>query len=192
MIDRLTIFGATGDLTARFLLPALGTLCAEGYLPDGFQLTCAGREEQSTDHYQRWALDQLDRHAPALPRPARDALLAMTRYVRADVSNPDDVAAAVPRDRPVAAYLALPPFVFAPAVTALRQAGEDRGQNLLDDSVLSDNDFVQFIHHQVMMAFELVEKIVEIFAVGGQRNSSQQRRMQCRTGREAPTLFHPH
>jgi glucose-6-phosphate 1-dehydrogenase len=76
MIDRLAILGGTGDLTARFLLPALGTLSAEGLLPQGFRLTCASREEWSTEQYRQWATDQLDRHSPGLPRSIRDALLA--------------------------------------------------------------------------------------------------------------------
>ncbi|MET8213062.1 hypothetical protein ABZT51_45555, partial [Streptomyces sp. NPDC005373] len=34
MINRLVIFGATGDLSARYLLPALAALQAAGHLGD--------------------------------------------------------------------------------------------------------------------------------------------------------------
>lgn len=43
MIERLAIFGATGDLTGRYLLPGLAALRAGGYLGDGFRLIAAGR-----------------------------------------------------------------------------------------------------------------------------------------------------
>ncbi|MGV9351847.1 hypothetical protein ACWDSD_45690 [Streptomyces spiralis] len=44
MIDRLAVFGATGDLTARYLLPALAALRAAGHLHGGFRLTGASRD----------------------------------------------------------------------------------------------------------------------------------------------------
>ena len=38
VIDRLVIFGGTGDLTARYLLPALAALWARGHLSERFEL----------------------------------------------------------------------------------------------------------------------------------------------------------
>ncbi|WP_433129138.1 hypothetical protein ACQPWW_03690 [Micromonospora sp. CA-240977] len=49
MIDHLAIFGATGDLTARLLLPALATLRAERCLPQGFRLTHLRRPRELAD-----------------------------------------------------------------------------------------------------------------------------------------------
>ena len=45
MIGRLVIFGATGDLTARYLLPALAALNAAGELSGDFRLVGSGRED---------------------------------------------------------------------------------------------------------------------------------------------------
>jgi glucose-6-phosphate 1-dehydrogenase len=45
VIDRLVIFGATGDLSGPFLLPGLAALAAAGRLPPGFQLIGAGRDD---------------------------------------------------------------------------------------------------------------------------------------------------
>ena len=64
MISRLAIFGATGDLTARYLLPGLAALHAAGHLGDGFRLVGAGRHEWGDDEFRRWASAQLDEHAP--------------------------------------------------------------------------------------------------------------------------------
>jgi glucose-6-phosphate 1-dehydrogenase len=123
MIDRLAIFGATGDLTARYLLPALGSLRASGELSDRFQLTAAGREDWDDDQFGRWASAQLGRHAGHLPAAARRAVTAAARYHRADVSDPASVAAVTAGDDPVAVYLALPPAVFPGTVSALHEAG---------------------------------------------------------------------
>ena len=38
MIANLVLFGASGDLAGRFLLPALATLHASGRLPDDFAI----------------------------------------------------------------------------------------------------------------------------------------------------------
>ena len=123
MISRLAIFGATGDLTARYLLPGLAALHAAGRLGDGFRLAGAGRERWDSAEFQRWAAAQLDRHAGRLPTSARQAIVSASRYQRADVTDPASVAAVIAGDEPLAAYLALPPAVFPAAVTAIHEAG---------------------------------------------------------------------
>jgi len=47
MIQRLAILGATGDLTARYLLPGLAALRAAGELGDDFRLVAVGRKNWS-------------------------------------------------------------------------------------------------------------------------------------------------
>jgi glucose-6-phosphate 1-dehydrogenase len=121
MIERLTIFGATGDLTARYLLPGLAALYADGHISDSVEVTCASREDWTTDQFQSWAATQLDKHADDMPRTARQAIAALTRYRKADIADADEVAAAVAGDGPTAVYLALPPALFPIAVSALHR-----------------------------------------------------------------------
>src|SRR5882672_5539330 len=102
MIERLVIFGATGDLTARFLLEALAALRAAGELPDGFQLTGAGREEWDDQRFRVWVSAQLGRFAAGQPEQVRQAVAAAARYHAADVTDPKSVAAAVAGEGPVA------------------------------------------------------------------------------------------
>jgi glucose-6-phosphate 1-dehydrogenase len=116
MIERLAIFGATGDLTGRYLLPGLVALRAARHLDDRFQLLCAGREDWDSETFRRWATEQLDRHAGDAPPAARQAVVTAARYRRVDLADPASVAAVIAGDRPVAAYLALPPVVFPTAV----------------------------------------------------------------------------
>ena len=131
MISRLAIFGATGDLTARYLLPGLAALHAAGHLGDGFILTGAAREGVDSAEFQRWAAAQLDRHAGRLPTSARQAIVSASRYQRADVTDPASVAAVIAGDEPLAAYLALPPAVFPAAVTAIHEAGLPPGSRIV-------------------------------------------------------------
>ncbi|KUN92272.1 glucose-6-phosphate dehydrogenase [Streptomyces caeruleatus] len=131
MIDRLVVFGATGDLTARYLLPALAALQEAGHLGDGFQLTGASREDWSSAQFREWMAAQLDRHGGTYPAGAREAVVDGARYVRADVTSSADIAAAVAGDGPVAVYLALPPALFPRAVTALHEAGLPKGSRVV-------------------------------------------------------------
>jgi glucose-6-phosphate 1-dehydrogenase len=131
MIERLVIFGATGDLTARYLLPGLAALWAAGRLGDGFELIGAGREDWDSAEFHRWATAQLDRHAAELPTSARQAVVSSSSYRRADVTDPAVVAAVIAGDGPVAAYLALPPAVFPAAVAALHAADLPAGSRIV-------------------------------------------------------------
>ncbi len=139
MIRRLVILGATGDLTGRYLLPGLAALRAAGHLGDGFELVGLGREKWTGDEFVNWAASQLDAHAADLPAQARNEILAAARYPRADVTNPADMAAAIDGTEPVAAYLALPPSVFAGAVCALHRAGTAPGSTVVLEKPFSDS-----------------------------------------------------
>src|SRR5262249_48323293 len=119
MLRKLAILGATGDLTARYLLPALGALWAGGELGDDFQIVAGGGDNGPDETFRNWAAPQLDRNMKELPPPAKHAVVASSRYHQADVRDPSSMAAAVHGPEPLAAYLALPPSVFPGAVSAL-------------------------------------------------------------------------
>jgi glucose-6-phosphate 1-dehydrogenase len=131
MIGTLAVFGATGDLTGRYLLPGLASLQAAGELSDRFRLVGAGREDWDDEKFRRWASAQLDRHAPDLPAAARQAVVSAASYRPADVGDPASVAAVTGADGPVAAYLALPPAVFPAAVSALHSAELPDGSRIV-------------------------------------------------------------
>jgi glucose-6-phosphate 1-dehydrogenase len=139
MIKRLVIFGATGDLTARYVLPGIAALHDAGLLPPGFTLTCASREDWADGRYRDWASAQLDRHADDLKAGARQAVVAACRYRRADVTDAAQVAAAVAGEGPAAAYLALPPAVFPATVRALRDAPLPAGSRIVLEKPFGEN-----------------------------------------------------
>src|SRR3954451_11075036 len=55
----MVIFGASGDLAARKLLPALYHLAHEGALPERFNLIGAARREQTTDQFREVARESI-------------------------------------------------------------------------------------------------------------------------------------
>jgi glucose-6-phosphate 1-dehydrogenase len=123
VIDRLVIFGGTGDLTGRYLLPGLAALRARGHLSEQFELVAASREDWSDEQYRDWAAGWLDRQGAGVDAGATAALVKASRYQRLDLADPATVAACLAGDAPVAVYLALPPAVFPMAVSALHRAG---------------------------------------------------------------------
>ncbi|MBO0708201.1 MAG: glucose-6-phosphate dehydrogenase [Candidatus Dormibacteraeota bacterium] len=131
MIDRLVIFGATGDLTGRYLLPGLAALAAGGRLPSGFQLIGASREDWTDDEFRRWARERLSRHGGGPPPEAMERVVASARYAKADVTDAGEVGRVLAGTGPLAAYLALPPFLFPAAVSALHGAGLAAGSTVV-------------------------------------------------------------
>lgn len=60
----MTIFGASGDLTRRKLMPALYYLHKEKRLPDGFTIIGTGRTAYSNESYQAFILENLKQFVP--------------------------------------------------------------------------------------------------------------------------------
>jgi glucose-6-phosphate 1-dehydrogenase len=156
MISRLAIFGATGDLTGRYLLPGLAAQHAAGQLPDGFRLTGAGRENWNDAEFQRWAAAQLSRHAGQLPDSARQAIVSAARYRQANVTDPASVAPIVAGDEPIAVYLALPPAVFPGTVSALHEAGLPP-----DSRIVLEKPFGEDLHSAIELNRLLAELVPE-------------------------------
>jgi glucose-6-phosphate 1-dehydrogenase len=55
----LVIFGATGDLARRKLLPAIYNLAHEGALPERFNLIGVSRRDQSDDEFRDFARESI-------------------------------------------------------------------------------------------------------------------------------------
>src|SRR5918997_4366749 len=78
----LVIFGATGDLARRKLLPAIYNLAHEGGLPERFHLVGVSRSEHSDDEFRELAADAIRRFSRRKPDDAvLTRLLADVRYV---------------------------------------------------------------------------------------------------------------
>ena len=124
---RLVIFGS-GDLTKRYLLPAVAELIAADALRDDLTIEVVGRRELSTEEFRQ----QLGEALEGIEPEPRRQLLEQLEYRQGDGSEPDDVLNVVGSgDRPVVAYLALPPSVFPAAVRALAAADLPQGSRVV-------------------------------------------------------------
>jgi glucose-6-phosphate 1-dehydrogenase len=124
VINRVVLFGATGDLAGRFLLPALVRSIAAGALPDDLHVVGAGEQDWDDDTFRRPVGARLTEHASVVPPAVRAAFLGRIRYRRVELDDPDSVRRAVravggAAGSPVAVYLALPPGLFAPTLRSL-------------------------------------------------------------------------
>lgn len=132
MIERMLIFGANGDLALRYLLPALARLSELGRLPVEFETFALARAESDDETFRTSVAERLDDHAADVSAEARRALVETIRYRRADSTDPDRIREILgDSGRPVVAYLALPPAVFAPTIEALEAAGLPEGSRLV-------------------------------------------------------------
>src|SRR3989338_8190797 len=59
----MTIFGATGDLTNRKLLPALYFLENAGYLGKNFSIVCAARKTKTDYEYRKHAAESIKKYS---------------------------------------------------------------------------------------------------------------------------------
>jgi glucose-6-phosphate 1-dehydrogenase len=85
----LVIFGGTGDLAHRKLLPAIYNLAHEGQLPERFNLIAIARTEQPHEDYQRTMRDSIGRYSRTEPNPeVLEALLENVRYISGSFDDP--------------------------------------------------------------------------------------------------------
>lgn len=68
----LVIFGGTGDLAARKLLPAVYRLYLSRLLPRGFAVVSYANTEMSDEEYREFARKAISEHSPHTPASGRD------------------------------------------------------------------------------------------------------------------------
>ncbi|OGO08312.1 MAG: glucose-6-phosphate dehydrogenase [Chloroflexi bacterium RBG_13_66_10] len=127
----LVIFGASGDLVRRKLVPALFSLHRKRRLPEGFRLLGFSRTPKSDDMFRSELEEALG--AAGAEREAWPEFAAGIGYQPGDPGNPRDLAALDGRLRAVEEkaggranrlyYLATPPQVYLDAIRGLGLAG---------------------------------------------------------------------
>ena len=113
------VFGATGDLTTRKLLPALYYRYKDGQIPGTSRIIGASRSEMSADAFRERARDALKRFVPArdLVEDKLGAFLDHLDYVAVDGAGDDgweDLAAKLAErpDQVRPYYLATSPDLY--------------------------------------------------------------------------------
>jgi glucose-6-phosphate 1-dehydrogenase len=133
----LTIFGATGDLAHRKLLPAIYNLAHEGALPERFNLIGAARRDVSTDAFRENARNSIRSFSRRQPdEQVLDKLLERIQYISCPFDDPQgyervrsaidelDAEGGAPLNRVY--YLSTAPEYFPIITHRLKEAGLQR------------------------------------------------------------------
>ena len=90
----LVLFGGTGDLTWRKLMPALFQAFRHGKLPEGARLIAVARDERSDDEYRAFIKERfIEVESSKRPSDEEFARFAeLLHYRRMDLSKPEDYA----------------------------------------------------------------------------------------------------
>jgi glucose-6-phosphate 1-dehydrogenase len=123
----LIIFGATGDLSARKLFPALFQLNAVGLLPDDLRIAAVARQHQDSAAFQNELRAKMTRYMRQdIDDGAWQAFSERIAYLTADFSEPrafEGLQAWLDDGRMNLFYLATPPSLFAPICAQLSSDG---------------------------------------------------------------------
>ena len=128
-IGSLLLLGASGDLSGRLLLPALGELLDREESRRDIVLVGAGSEDWDAD---AWRDRIKSSFAPGdVSDETLKSVLETTRYQKVDVTSVEDLKSLIDSCPPAPAlYFALPPSVTVASCTALQQVSLPEGTTM--------------------------------------------------------------
>ena len=155
------IFGGTGDLTLRKLLPALYHRFLDGQIPQDSQIIAVARSDLSTEAYQGRAKKALRQYvgADSLKHDTETGFLKMLHYVRLDAAAEKQDWSELQRmlspDRVRVFYLATSPDLFGPICDALARNGlnGDEARVVLEKPIGRDLESARAINDEVGQCF---------------------------------------
>jgi glucose-6-phosphate 1-dehydrogenase len=166
----LVIFGATGDLAHRKLLPALYNLAHEGALPERFELIGVARREQEHEEFRDMAKESIERFSRRRPDEAvLKGLVDEMRYVPGEFDD-DDVYSQIRRvlnefdqragqDLNHVFYLSTAPQFFPVIAGKLGAAGLNRERPDADTRIVIEKPF----GYDLESARQLNAEVLEVF-----------------------------
>ncbi len=130
----VVIFGASGDLTARKLIPAIYNLSQDNLLPADFFLVGFGRKPMSDDAFQTAAREAVEEFSRRELNPGVwERVARHTSYVAGGYDEPaaferlaahiDTIEKGLGRDVQRLFYISTPPSVFSPIIVNLGASG---------------------------------------------------------------------
>jgi glucose-6-phosphate 1-dehydrogenase len=159
----LVLFGGTGDLAWRKLMPALFMAFKHGTLSPEGRIIGVGREDLSNDQYReriRLRFDKVEESKRPSPEEFA-AFAAQLEFVRMDLSRPEDYASLAAclgqrKGRTVVMYVATAPSLFTTVCEQLAAAGLNTPQTrvVLEKPLGQDLASNRAINHTVRRFFE--------------------------------------
>ncbi|WP_336981714.1 glucose-6-phosphate dehydrogenase [Altererythrobacter fulvus] len=129
--DRLLLFGATGDLAQRMLLPSLCALDADGLVDPDLRIVCTARSDHDTPEFRNFARAALEKFLPAERRGGVATFLNRLHYQTLDATDQagyEKLAKMVGTpENGLAIFLSTAPSLFEPTIAGLQGAGLTRG-----------------------------------------------------------------
>ncbi len=128
--DRLLLFGATGDLSRRMLLPSLCALDADGLLSPDLKIIGTARSDMDDAEFRNMAREALEQYLPSERRGGMADFLNRLSYQPLDASTLDGfdklaekVRENGPGEHGLAIFLSTAPSLFGPTIAGLKHAG---------------------------------------------------------------------
>nr|WP_298925677.1 glucose-6-phosphate dehydrogenase [uncultured Erythrobacter sp.] len=130
--DRLLLFGATGDLARRMLLPSLCALDADGLLPANLRIVGTARSEMDDAEFRNMAREALETFLPAERRGGMATFLNRLCYQALDATTLEGYIELAEKVGPstneggdggLAIFLSTAPSLFGPTIAGLQHAG---------------------------------------------------------------------
>jgi glucose-6-phosphate 1-dehydrogenase len=128
-VSTLLMFGATGDLARRMLLPSLYGLDSDGLLPPGLRIIGTARSELDDMSFRQRADAALKEHLPEgfYQQGIADRFFARLHYVTLDITEPAGFGRLAERIgdpcHGLAIFLSTAPSLFKPVIDGLQAAG---------------------------------------------------------------------
>ncbi len=159
----IVLFGATGDLAARKLLPGFFHLHSAGLMPADFRLIGTSPQSGTDDEFRSHAADMVDEFGRVPTHgPERDTYLSRLSYVPSDATDMSALAAAVgagetalgPSARSLL-YLSIPPVAVPGIVGGLGTAGlnGERARVVLEKPFGTDVDSAKALNAVLRSVF---------------------------------------
>ena len=159
------VFGGTGDLALRKLLPALFLRDAEHQLADDTRIIGVSRAEADDDAYRTEVRASLAAHVPDAAAPAVDRFLARLHHVPLEFDDPDDwhLLQGLLKKRPLGEadpvrvyYLAVAPSLFGVICDRLEQVGavDERSRVVMEKPIGHDLASAREVNDAVGRVFD--------------------------------------
>lgn len=124
--DRLLLFGATGDLSQRMLLPSLAALHADHLIHPDLRIIGTARSDMDDAGFRNFAREALEKFMPAERRSGMAEFLNRLSYQPLDATTLEgyeELAAKVGDGQGLAIFLSTAPSLFEPTIAGLKHAG---------------------------------------------------------------------
>ena len=125
--SKLLLFGATGDLAQRMLLPSLSALAADGFLPERLGIIGTARSDLDDHAFRNLARAAVETHLPANRRASMADFLNRLSYQPLDVTAPEGFDALAERvgEAPggLSIFLSTAPSLFEQTIAGLARVG---------------------------------------------------------------------